>query len=204
MQIQPVNADIADSLGLKKAEGALVSEPQADGPAVKAGIQSGDVITSVNGQEVKDARDLAKRISSLPPGANAKLGVISKGSEKTLNVTLGELPREQRQARATSGDQDGVGADVPKLGLSLAPANKVAGAGSEGVVVTQVDPDGPAAAQGFKNGDVILDVAGQRVTTPEQVRKALADARTGGKRTILLRVKSGDNTRFFALPVARG
>src|SRR6478609_9374764 len=67
VQIQPVNADIADSLGLKNAEGALVSEPQADGPAVKAGIQSGDVITSVNGQEVKDARDLAKRISSLPP-----------------------------------------------------------------------------------------------------------------------------------------
>jgi serine protease Do len=204
VQIQPVNADIADSLGLKKAQGALVAEPQSDGPAVKAGIQSGDVITSVNGQEVKDARELAKRISSLPPGTNVKLGVVSKGSEKTVNVTLGELPREQREARATTGDRDDNGADVPKLGLSLAPANKVAGAGSDGVVGTQVDPDGPAASQGFKNGDVILDVAGQRVTTPEQVRKAFADARTGGKRTILLRVKSGDNTRFFAVPVGRG
>jgi serine protease Do len=204
VQIQPVNADIADSLGLKKAEGALVAEPQSDGPAVKAGIQSGDVITTVNGQEVKDARDLAKKISSLPPGSNVKLGVISKGSEKTVNVTLGELPREQREARATPGDRDDAGADVPKLGLSLAPASKVAGAGSEGVVVTQVDPDGPAASQGFRNGDVILDVAGQRVTTPEQVRKAFADARSGGKRTILLRVKSGDNTRFFAVPVGRG
>src|SRR5207244_8256355 len=107
VQIQPVNADIADSLGLKKAEGALVAEPQADGPAVKAGIQSGDVITSVNGTAVKDARDLAKKISSLPPGSNVKLGVVSKGSEKTLNVTLGELPREQREARATTGDRDG-------------------------------------------------------------------------------------------------
>jgi len=204
VQIQPVNADIADSLGLKKAQGALVAEPQSDGPAVKAGIQSGDVITSVNGQDVKDARELAKRISSLPPGTNVKLGVVSKGSEKTINVTLGELPREQREARATTGDRDDNGADVPKLGLSLAPASKVAGAGSEGVVVTQVDPDGPAASQGFRNGDVILDVAGQRVTTPEQVRKAFADARTGGKRTILLRVKSGDNTRFFAVPVGRG
>jgi serine protease Do len=93
---------------------------------------------------------------------------------------------------------------VPRLGLSLAAASKVAGAGSEGVVVTQVDPDGPAAAQGFKNGDIILDVAGQRVTTPEQVRKAFTDARSSGKRTVLLRVKSGDNTRFFAVPVARG
>ena len=204
VQIQPVNADIADSLGLKKAEGALVAEPQSDSPAVKAGIQSGDVITSVNGQEIKDARDLAKKISSMAPGSTVKLGVISKGSEKTVNVTLGELPREQREARATTGDNDSSGSDVPKLGLSLAPASKVAGAGSEGVVVTQVDPDGPAASHGFKNGDVILDVAGQRVTTPEQVRKAFADARSGGKRTILLRVKSGDNTRFFAVPVGRG
>jgi serine protease Do len=203
VQIQPVNADIADSLGLKKAEGALVAEPQSDSPAVKAGIQSGDVITSVNGQEVKDARDLAKKISGMAPGSNVKLGVISKGSEKTVTVTLGELPREQREARATPGGRD-EGSDVPKLGLSLAPASKVAGAGSEGVVVTQVDPDGPAASQGFKNGDVILDVAGQRVSTPEQVRKAFVDARSGGKRTILLRVKSGDNTRFFAVPVGRG
>src|SRR4051794_19038516 len=204
VQIQPVNADIADSLGLKKAEGALVAEPQPDGPAVKAGIQSGDVIVSVNGTEVKDARDLAKKISSLPPGSNVKLGVVSKGAEKTVNVVLGELPREQRQARATSGDNDNSGTDVPRLGLSLAPAGKVAGAGSEGVVVTQVDPDGPAASQGFRTGDVILDVAGKRVASPDEVRKAFADARSGGKRTILLRVKSGENTRFLAVPLGRG
>jgi serine protease Do len=72
------------------------------------------------------------------------------------------------------------------------------------VVVTQVDPDGPAAAQGFRTGDVILDVAGKRVTSPDEVRKAMADARSGGKRTVLLRVKSGDNTRFLAVPVGRG
>jgi serine protease Do len=205
VQIQPVNADIADSLGLKSAEGALVAEPQADGPAVKAGIQSGDVITSVNGQAVKDARDLAKRISSLPPGSNVKLGVVSKGAEKTLNVTLGELPREQRQARANSDERgDSSGTEVPRLGLSLAPAGKVAGAGADGVVVTQVDPDGPAATQGFRTGDVILDVAGKRVGSPDEVRKAFADARSGGKRTILLRVKSGESTKFVAVPLGRG
>src|SRR5204863_7027325 len=87
VQIQPVNADIAYSLSLKKAQGALVAEPQPDGPVVKAGVQSGDVITSVNGQEIKDARELAKRISSLPPGSNVKLRIVSKGSEKTVNVT---------------------------------------------------------------------------------------------------------------------
>ncbi len=204
MQIQPVNADIADSLGLKNAEGALVAEPQPDGPAVKAGIQAGDVITAVNGQAVKDARDLAKRISSLPPGSSVKLVVVSKGTDKTVNVTLGELPREQRQARATPEERGSAGTEVPRLGLSLAPASKVAGAGAEGVVVTQIDPDGPAAAQGFRTGDVILDVAGKRVASPDEVRKAFADARSGGKRTVLLRVKSGENTRFLAVPLGRG
>jgi serine protease Do len=204
VQIQPVNADIADSLGLKKAEGALVAEPQSDGPAVKAGIQSGDVITAVNGQPVKDARDLAKRISNIAPGTKVTLGLVSKGTEKTIEVTLGELPREQRQARATPDDRSDSGTEVPRLGLSLAPAGKVAGAGSDGVVVTQVDPDGPAAAQGFRTGDVILDVAGKRVVSPEEVRKAFADARSGGKRTVLLRVKSGENTRFLAVQLGRG
>jgi serine protease Do len=163
------------------------------------------VIVSVNGQPVRDARDLAKRISGLAPGSKVKLGVVSKGADKTIEVTLGELPREQRQARATSDDRsDSSGTEVPRLGLSLAPAGKVAGAGSDGVVVTQVDPDGPAAAQGFRTGDVILDVAGKRVASPEEVRKAFADARSGGKRTLLLRVKSGENTRFLAVQLGRG
>ena len=166
VQIQPVNADIAESLGLKKAEGALVAEPQSDGPAAKAGIQSGDVITAVNGQPVKDARDLAKRIGGLAPGSNVKLTIISKGAEKTVSMNLGELPREQKQARAKSDDGDSSGTQVPRLGLSLAPAGSVAGAGGDGVVVTQVDPSGPAAAQGFRTGDVILDVAGKKVDQP--------------------------------------
>jgi serine protease Do len=205
VQIQPVNADIADSLGLKAAEGALVAEPQSGSPAVKAGIKSGDVIVTVNDQRVKDARDLAKRISAMPPGSNVKLGIISGGSEKTVTVTLGELPREQRQASRGSDRKEGSGTtELPRLGLSLAPANKVDGAGSDGVVVTQVDPDGPAAAQGFRTGDVILDVGGKRVANPDEVRKAFADARSGGKRTVLLRLKSGDGTRFVAVPLGRG
>ena len=79
VQIQPVTPEIADSLGLKKAEGALVAEPQADGPAAKAGIQAGDVITAVNGKPVKDARDLASKIGGMAPGATVKLGVIAQG-----------------------------------------------------------------------------------------------------------------------------
>jgi serine protease Do len=199
VQIQPVTPDIADSLGLKKAEGALVAEPQADGPAVKAGIVAGDVITTVDGKPVKDARDLAKKIGALPPKASVKLVVLHKGSEKTVTLTLGELPNA-KQARADTTAPDS-GTDIAKLGLTLAPAARVAGAGSEGVVVTGVDSSGVGADHGFSTGDVILEVAGKSVATPTDVRDVIASARTEGKRTVLLRVKKGDNTRFVALPV---
>jgi serine protease Do len=202
VQIQPVTADIADSLGLKKAEGALVAEPQPNGPAAKAGVVSGDVITSVNGEPVKDARDLAKKIGATTPGSTVKLGVVRKGEEKTFALTLADFPKEQQQARA-GGEPEQSGDNTPALGLTLAPASSVAGSSGDGVVVVNVDPDGPAAERGFKAGDVILDVGGKKVSNPDDVRKVLADARTQGKRTVLMRVKSGESTRFVALPLGR-
>jgi serine protease Do len=205
VQIQPVTDDMADSLGLQKAEGALVAEPQADSPAVKAGIKAGDVIIAVDGKTVKDARDLAKRIGAMAPGSSIKLEIVRDGKPQAFSLTLGELPKEQRQARAAPEDREqSAGTELPRLGLTLAPSGGVAGAGSDGVVVTSVDPDGPAASHGFKSGDVILEVAGKPVSNPADVRKALADARGDGKRAVLMRVKSGDQTRFIALPVGRG
>ena len=203
VQIQPVTSEIAESLGLKKAEGALVAEAQPNGPAAKAGIQSGAVITAVNGNPVTDARDLAKRIGAMAPGNSVKIGVIEKGAEKTVTLTLGELPAH-REAKADPQEAEQPGSDVGKLGLTLAPASSVAGAGSQGVVITGVDPNGAAADAGFKNADVILDVAGKAVSSPADVRKALADARTEGKKNVLMRVKSGEGTRFVAIPLSRG
>ena len=200
VQIQPVTQDIADSLGLKKAEGALVAEPQKDSPAVLAGIEAGDVITAVDGKAVKDARDLAKKIGAIPPKTSVKLAVLHKGSEKTVTLTLGEMP-VVKEARAEGNTPDNGAADIAKLGLTLAPAARVAGSGSEGVVVTGVDSSGVAAERGFSNGDVILEVAGKSVSTPADIRNVIASARTDGKRTVLMRVKKGDNTRFVALPV---
>ncbi len=99
VQIQPVTAELADSLGMNKARGALVAEPQSGSPAQKAGIRAGDVIVSVNGDPIEDARALARRISSLAPGTSVKLGVIRNGREDTVTLILGEMPRE-REARA--------------------------------------------------------------------------------------------------------
>jgi serine protease Do len=201
VQIQPVTKDIADSMGLKTAEGAIVAEPQAEGPAAKAGIKSGDVIVSVNGKPVKDARALAKMVARLQPNETAEIGIVRDGANKTMSVKLAQYPTDEKLARADFGKRDHSGNDAGALGLTLAPASDVQGAGSTGVVVTDVNPNGPAAERGFRTGDVILDVAGKSVATPKDVSKAVADARKSGKRAVLMRVKSQQGTRFVALPV---
>jgi serine protease Do len=207
VQIQPVTSDIADSLGMKKAEGALVAEPQASGPAAKAGIESGDVITAVNGEPVKDARELARTIGGMAPGATVKLNVLHKGQDKVVNLTLGQLPNTVEAKADTDNDSNkGAtrGTDVPKLGMTVAPADSVAGAGKDGVVVTQVDPKSAAAERGFKEGDVILEVAGKSVSTAGDVREAINAARSDNKNSVLMRVKSGGQSRFVAVPLAKG
>ena len=202
VQIQPVTSEIAENLGLKTTQGALVAEPQADGPAAKAGIVAGDVITAVNGTTIKDARDLARQIGALPPGSSVKLTVLHNGKEQSFSLNLGELPN-QREANATPDTRSGSGTTVPRLGLTLAPANQVAGSGNEGVVVTSVEANGVAAEHGVKTGDVILEVAGKKVGTPADIRTLIGDAQKEGKRTVLMRVKSGDATKFVAMRLGR-
>jgi serine protease Do len=198
VQIQPVTPEIADSLGLKKTGGALVAEPQKDSPAVKAGIEAGDVITAVDDKPVVDARDLARKIGGMAPNTTVKLAVFRGGADKIFNLTLGELPNV-REAHAET-DQGGARqkgrTEEPRLGLSLAP-----GGSEQGVVVAEVDPSGPAADFGLKAGDVILEVAGSAVKTPDELRKALGKARSEGKHSVLMRVKSEQGTRYVAIPL---
>jgi serine protease Do len=204
VQIQPVTQDIADSLGLKKAEGALVAEPQANGPAAKAGIESGDVITAVNGQSIKDARELARTIGALAPGNAVKLDVLHKGKDAVIDLTLGKLPNAQ-EAQADSGSGNSTqGTDVPRFGMTVAPASSVAGAGKTGVVVTGVDPKGAASDHGFKEGDVILEVAGKSVANPGDVRDAIKSARADNKSNVLMRIRSGDASHYVAMPLGNG
>ena len=204
VQIQPVTQDLADGMGLKQAQGALVAEPQKDGPAAKAGVEAGDVITAANGQSVKDARELARVIGGIAPGSTVKLDVLHKGQNKVVSLTLGQLPNAQ-QAKAdmeTDGKGSTQGIDVPHLGLTLAPVGKAGDASKEGVVIAKVDPKSAAAERGLKKGDVILEVAGKNVTKPGDVGAALEAARTDKKGSVLMRLRSGDASRYVALPLA--
>ena len=135
----------------------------------------------------------------LAPGTSVKLDVLHKGASKTISVTLGKLPG-QREANADE-QQSQPESGSPHLGLTLAPADEVAGSGGNGVVVTAVDPEGPAAEYGFQSGDVILAVGGKTVDNASDVRKALSEARSQGKHDVLLRVKTADAMKFVALPI---
>src|SRR5262245_12000756 len=187
VQVQPVTAAIADSLGMRNAEGALVSEAQANGPAAKAGLQSGDVITAVNSDAVRDSRDLAKKIGAIAPGSKVTLSILRKGERQNVTLALESIPNE-RQAKADTGAQANDG-DGRRSAPTLAPADPNSGADAKGLVITGVQQDSPAAENGLKTGDVILDVSGKAVSSVDEVRKAVKDARSAGRGSVLMRVK---------------
>jgi serine protease Do len=198
VEVQPLTEQLAHALNLTNNNGALVAQVQSDGPASKAGIRPGDVITSVNGQEIATPAELASKVGATEPGTAVKIGIDRDGKADTVSATLGELPSTPFKTPApppTSRDRPDT------LGLALAPARTVQGAGDEGVVITAVDPNGESAARGLAAGDVILDVAGKAVNTAADVRDAVKQARGDGKREVLLQVRSGEKTGFVAVPV---
>jgi serine protease Do len=199
VQIQPVTSEMADALGLKQVTGALVAEPQSGSPAAKAGVKSGDVIVSLDGKDIRDARELSQKVATMSPGSSVSLGIIRDGKDQTITVTLAQMQNEL-QAKA---DTDQPEHATPRLGLTLAPARE-SGADSQGVVVTAVDPNGPAADHGIQAGDVILNVGGTAVSSPNDVRKQLAEVEKSGKHQVLMRVKSNEGTRYVAIPLAAG
>jgi serine protease Do len=199
VQIQPVTPAIADAIGLKKAEGALIAQLQPNSPAGKGGVEIGDVITSVNGHAVQDPRDLARKIAAIRPGTSIKLGIFRSGQERIVTVTLGELPRTSAQSKIEEQKKPST---QLMLGLTLAPASAAAGAGDHGVVVTNIDPDGRAAESGLQTGDIILGVGSRAVNTPADVSKIVDEARAQSKHAVLMRIKRGDATSFVAVPIA--
>jgi serine protease Do len=204
VQVQAVTPAIAESLGMKKAEGALVDEPQADSPAAKAGVKAGDVITEVNGEPIKDARMLAQKIAADKPGSSVQLTVVRNGATKNVTVALGEMPKQQQEAKSSEPQPQKHGNVDPSLGLNLAPARDVAGSGDRGVIVLGVDPNGPSAETGVATGDVILNVSGKTVNTPSQVQEAVNESRSQGKHAVLMRIETPHGTRYVAVTIAQG
>lgn len=199
VQIQPVTQDIAEGLGLQKAKGALVDHAENGTPAAKAGLKSGDVIEKVNGESVDSARELSRRIASMKPGAKVELGYLRGGKSDTATVTLGTMPTDGTKVAAREDD----GSGQVRLGLGLAPAAQV-GLSDQGVAVVQVDPDGPAAAKGIEQGDLILDVGGQSVSSPSDVVAQVRSAESSGRKAVLMRVKSAKGqTRFVAISLSK-
>jgi len=195
VQIQPVSDDIAESLGLDKASGAIVSSILDTGPAGDSGIETGDVILSVNGNEVEDAKDLARKIGDLDPEDKAQMEIWRDGDVETISVELGAQPAERQQVAALD-TQEEPDADVHNdlLGLAVAPASK-----DGGVRITEVDPDGEGARKGLSEGDIIVEAGGREITDPADLNKAVETAEEKGRKAVLLKVKSGDNERFVAL-----
>jgi len=195
VQIQPVTQEIAESLGLASSKGAIVSDVSEDSPALKAGFQTGDTILKVDGKDIADARDLAKRVARIKPETKVPVTIVRDGKTMDISVTIGTMPESQRMASAERGGNSG-GGSLSGLGIQVAPAEDGAG-----VRVTGVEPNSVAAEHGLKQGDIILEVAGKEVQGPADVRSALKSA---GKKRVMMLVRSGETQRFLTLPVDKG
>jgi len=189
VQIQPVGQEIADGLGMKSTNGALVDEAQSGTPAAAAGLKSGDVIIKLNGQEVKDASDLTRHIGSMKPGDKVELSFLRDGAEKTVSITLGSMKSEQTAKADVAPTESAL-----KLGVQLAPAS----GDGRGVAIVNVDPDGLAASKGLASGDVIMEVAGKPVSSPSEVKADIAKAKQDGKKSVLMLIKTAEATHFVA------
>lgn len=204
VQIQPVTQDIADSLGLSEASGALVVAPQEGSPGGKAGIKQGDVVTAVNGDPVKDPRDLAKRIAAFKPGTTVDVSLWREGKATSVKVELGELPSEQAMAGPDSQNGDTPQAPATEqalagMGLSVSPAED-----GKGLTIIDVDPDSDAADKGMKAGEKITSVNNQAVASAADVLKVLEQAKKDGRTKALFQIESENGSRFVALPIVQG
>jgi serine protease Do len=207
VHIQAVDEDLAKSLDLAEAEGALVAQVTEDSPAARAGLEQGDVILSYQGKTIEHLRDLTRAVADTDPGTDAAIVVWHDGKERTMEVEIGQMPGENQVL--AMGDQNQSGADTPKLGVMLAqltpdardslnlPADVV------GVLVTDVQPGSPAAAKGLRQGDVIIEADHQEMKDPEMVAKAVQGAAERGDEAILLLIKRDGQDRFVAVHIER-
>lgn len=198
VRIQSVTPEIADALGLKDKNGALVAGVEPDSPASKGGIQAGDIILTLNGKAVRDSRDLSRSVADLKPGATQDIGVLRNGKTIDVNVAIGDgnvTPKTPQQQPALDGEQA-----VPDLGIGLSTNPS----GEGGGVVVSLDPEKPGAMAGLREGDIISGVNQQAETSPSAIADAVHGAAQAGRTSVLLQVERGGQQVFVAIPFAQG
>ena len=210
VRIQSVTEDIAESVGIKENVGALVAGVTPDGPAAKAGIEPGDVVTRFDGKEVSSMRGLPRIVSQTPIGKKVDVELLRKGQKLTLQAVIGRL-QEDADADDPSKPKEQSGAPSTgqvMMGMRLAPLTddlrKMYGLDQKvkGVVVTSVEPQSQAAQKGIKVGDVIVEASQDAVSSAEDVAKSIEKVRKAGRKAILLRVESAKgDMRFVAVPI---
>jgi len=194
--IQSVDPDMAKAFGLSRGGGALVGDVSPDSPAAKAGVQRGDIVLELNGQEIKGPQDLSVRVSQAAPGSVAHLKIFRNGQAKDVDVTLGEFPEKVGAAGAQPGESGPAGLkgiQVQNLTAEIARQLQLPPS-TQGVVVSEVDPSSAAAAAGLQRGDVIQEVNRKAVHNVDQYREALAGA---AEKTVLLLVNRAGTTHYL-------
>jgi Do/DeqQ family serine protease len=200
--IQGIDADLAASLNLPAARGAIVTSVAAGGPAERAGIKRGDVITAINNQPVADNNSLRNQVASLGPNSNATVTFVRNGREQTAQVTLTELPDQPKGNSDDNNSEEGGSTGNQRFGLSLQPLTSESAqrygleTGDQGLLVTRVDPTSVAADAGIRQGDLIQEVNRQPVRTFAELSSAL---RQSGSRPALVLIKRRDNVIYLTL-----
>ena len=198
VQIQPVNQEIADSIGLGKASGTIIAAVTANSPAGKSGLRTGDTILEVNGETIAGPKELSRKVASLAPGTSVDMTVFRNGKNRTVSVQIGTMPGERMAAAMPGGRKEQVD-DTPRLGLALAPSED-----GSGVAVADVLAGSPAAERGIRAGDIILQINGADVDQPEAAVQAIRQALNKNGKAVLLLVKNDRGQRFVALQKTKG
>ena len=219
VHVQNVTEEIALSLGLQEPAGALVAKVSPDSPAADSGIQPSDVILKFDGQPIENMRDLPRAVAATPIGKNVALELLRKGQTVDVNVTVGRLPADEEaediiEDEADVEEDDAESEALPSareelLGLSIAPLTDELrdrygiGKTIEGVIITEVKPDSPAAQKNVKAGDVIVEVTQEKVTKPQDVMDRLLAVKQSGRRSVLLLLSDAKGElRFVAVPTS--
>ena len=208
VRIQTVNEELAEGLQLDRPHGALVASVTEDGPAAAAGIQQGDVILRFDGREVSEMRKLPRMVAETPIGGAVEVVVWRKGREEIFSVTLGELDLEQVAAvepELAVPDPDEL--EIPALGLEVETVSTLLREqfqleeSAEGVLITQVDPEGNGAEKGLTPGDLIVEVDQEAVSSPIDVAERIEKAQEGGRRVVTLLVSRQGEHRWVAVRI---